>query len=107
MPSDPIARMEQGLKAATWVWSAGVIATGVIVALLVTGRVGGADRIRVEQVVFTAWTLGPPCWLILQHRLWPPAPGGYERFNTHQALLKAVWAGIAAVIAAISFGRWG
>jgi len=107
MPTDPVARMEQGLKLSTWLWSAAAIFTAVVVALLVKGRVVGADRIQVEQLLFAAWTLGPPCWFILQYRMWPPAPGGYDRFRLHQALLKAVWAGVTAFIAAIMFGRWG
>lgn len=107
MPSDPVARMERGLKASAGIWLLGAIVTAAIAALLFMGRISGQDRIRVEQLLFTAWTLGPPCWFILQYRFWPPSPGGYERFRLHQALLKAAWAGILAFLAAITFGRWG
>ena len=107
MPTDPTARMERGLKITTWLWSVGVIITAIVVVMLVSGRIEGRDRIHLEQVLFTAWTLGPPCWLILQSYCWPPAPGGYDRFRLHGSLIKAAWAGIAAFLAAIMFGRWG
>jgi len=107
MPADPRARMEQGLKTAAGIWAVAAIISAGLVALLVTGRVVGPDRIRLEQMLFTAWTLGPPCWFILQYRLWPPPPADYDRFRIHQALLRSVWAGILAFIAAIMFGRWG
>ena len=106
MPADPIARMERGLKITGWLWGIGVGVTALIVVVLVAGNIAGRDRIQLEKVVFTAWTLGPPCWLMLQHYLWPPAPAGLDRFRTHQALVKAVWAGVAAFLAAIMFGRW-
>ena len=107
MSNDPIARMDLGLKLTTWLWSVGAVITAIIVFLLVNGSLAGQNRIRVEQYLFTAWTLGPPCWLVVQHRLWPPASTGYERFRLHQALVKAVWAGVIAFLAAIMFGRWG
>jgi hypothetical protein len=99
--------MERGLRITNWLWTVGVIVTVVAVIGLASDRIGGRDRVHAEQALFTAWTLGPPCWFILQNRLWPPAPDGYERFRLHQALLKAVWAGAVAFIAAIMFGRWG
>jgi len=107
MPIDPIARMEVGLKLSQWVWAAGVLVALAVSALLATGHWMGQDRIRIEQLLFAAWTLGPPCWFVLQHRLWPPVTEGYERFRIHQSLLKAIWAGVLAFLAAIMFGRWG
>jgi len=107
MPSDPIARMELGLKFSQWVWALGTLVTVAVSILLVTESLVGRDRIRIEQLLFAAWTLGPPCWFVLQHRLWPPAPAGYERFRIQQSLLKAIWAGILAFLAAVMFGRWG
>ena len=107
MLTDPMVRMEQGLRISTWLWWLGVVVTAVIVGLLVSGRIDGQDRIHVEQLLFSAWTLGPPCWFLLQYRLWPPTAAGAERFRLHQGLLKVVWAGITAFISAIMFGRWG
>jgi len=106
LPTDPIARMERGLKITTWLCSAGAILTALSVLILVTGRVEGNDRVHLEQVLFTAWTLGPPCWFILQNHFWPPAPSAHDRFEHHQGLVRAVWAGTAAFLAAIAFGRW-
>ena len=107
MAADRDTRMELGIRISNWLWSAGVAVTALFVLLLATGAIHGRDRIRLEQLVFAAWTLGPPCWLVLQNRLWPPSSGSYERFHMHQSLLTTVWAGIAAFIAAIMFGRWG
>ncbi len=107
MPADRNARMELGIRISQWLWSAGVVVTILILVLLVSGAIEGRNRIRLEQVIFATWTLGPPSWFILQNYLWPPAPDGYQRFVAQQALLKSVWAGMAAFIAAIAFGRWG
>lgn len=107
MSADPVTRMEQGLRITTWLWVAGVVVTVVGVAALVVGGIGGRDRVRLEQFLFMAWTVGPPAWFVLQHYLWPPAANQLDRFRTHQALVKAVWAGVAALLAAIIFGRWG
>ena len=104
---DPMMRMERGLRLSNWLWTAGVVITAFAVIVMVSDRIGGRDRVHLEQLLFACWTLGAPCWFILQHRLWPPVPDGYERFRLHQSLLKAVWAGILAFLAAIMFGRWG
>lgn len=107
MTAEPKARMELGIRVSTWLWSAGVAITALGVVLLISGIVDGRDRIRLEQLLFTLWTLGPPCWFILQARLWPPPSGAYERFRIHHSVLTTVWAGIIAFITAIAFGRWG
>lgn len=107
MSTDPIARMERGLRITAWLWSIGVIITALGVMVLISNKIGGRDRVHLEQVLFTAWTLGPPCWFILQHQVWPPARDGQDRFQTHQALLTATWGGVVAFLAAITFGRWG
>ena len=107
MSTEPIARMERGLKITARLWSIGAVITAVVLVLLINGRIDGRDRIHLEQVLFSTWTLGPPCWFILQSRFWPPPPDGFDRFRLHQGLVKAAWAGIAAFQAAIFFGRWG
>ena len=107
MSTDPMTRMERGIRITNGLLVIGVITTAFVVIGVVSDLVEGKERIRCEQALFTAWTLGPPCWFALQNNLWPPAPNGYERFRVHQALVKAVWAGVAAFIAAIMFGRWG
>src|SRR5690348_14102087 len=107
MPSDPLARMEQGIRISSWLWVVGVIVTVGGVAVLVGGVVGGRDRVRLEQALFTAWALGPPIWFVIQHYLWPAPATGLQRFQAHQALLRPVWAGITILLAAIIFGRWG
>ena len=107
MSADPITRMEQGLRITSWLWALGVVVTIVGVWMLAAGIVGGRDRVRLEQALFTAWTLGPPAWFIIQHYLWPAPSGGQDRFRLHQALVRAVWAGVVALLAAIFFGRWG
>ena len=107
MSADQDARMERGLRLTTWLWSIGVVITALAVIVLATSEIGGRDRIHLEQVLFAAWTLGPPCWFILQHHLWPSTPERQHRFQTHQALVRAVWAGVVAFLAAIIFGRWG
>jgi hypothetical protein len=107
MAVDPLARMEQGVRLTTWVWILGVVVTVVGVGMLVGGAVEGKNRVRVEQVLFAGWTLGPPAWFVLQHYLWPAPPAGQDRFRTYQAIVRAIWAGIAAFLAAIIFGRWG
>jgi hypothetical protein len=107
MSADPLDRMEQGLKITSWLWTLGVIVTVVGIWMLEAGTVGGRGRVRLEQVMFTAWTVGPPAWFVVQHYVWPAPPGGQDRFKSHQALVRAVWAGVAALLAAIIFGRWG
>ena len=107
MSSDDLQRMERGLRITTWLWILGTMVTVIGIAVLAGGVVGGRDRIHLEQVLFTAWAIGPPAWFILQNYLWPPASGGEDRFRTHQALVKAVWAGALALLAATFFGRWG
>lgn len=107
MAEDPLARMEQGLKLTTWVWILGLLVTVAGVGMLAGGIVEGRNRVRLEQVLFAGWTLGPPIWFALQHCLWPAPPAGQDRFRSHQAIVRAVWAGIAAFLAAIIFGRWG
>ena len=107
MAQDPVSRMEQGIKLTTWLWVAGVLVSAAGVAMLESGSVVGRDRVRLEQFLFTAWTLGPPAWFVLQHYLWPPAPAAYDRFRAHQVLVRSVWAGAVAFLAAIVFGRWG
>ena len=107
MSADPLDRMEQGLRITSWLWALGVIVTVVGVWMLEAGTVSGRDRVRLEQALFIAWTLGPPAWFILQQYLWPPPATGSDRFRTHQALVRAVWAGVVALLAAIIFGRWG
>jgi hypothetical protein len=107
MSADPLSRMEQGIKITSWLWALGVIVTVAGVGILATGTVGGRERVRLEQVLFTAWTVGPPAWFMVQHYVWPAPLGGHDRLRSHQALIKAVWAGVAALLAAIIFGRWG
>ncbi len=107
MSPDPLERMEQGLRITSWLWALGVIVTIAGVWMLVGGMVGGRDRVRLEQALFVAWTLGPPVWFLIQHYRWPAPTGGQDRFRSHQALVRAVWAGVAALLAAIIFGRWG
>jgi len=106
MPADPRDRMALGLRLTVWLWAVGLAITVVGVALLKSGRVEGANRILAEQVIFATWTLGPPCWFILQHWRWPPPPGEYDRFDAQQSLTKAVWAGVLALLTAIFFFRW-
>ena len=108
MSTDPVARMEQGIKITSWLWILGLIVTVVGVGMLMTG-IGGRERVRLEQLLFAGWTLGPPAWFVIQHYLWPASsePGAHDRFRSHQALVKSIWAGVVALLAAIIFGRWG
>ena len=107
MPADPLERMERGLRFTSWLWAIGVIVTIAGVWILRSGMVDGRDRVHLEQVLFTAWALGPPAWFVIQHYLWPAPAMGQDRFRSHQALVLAVWAGIVVFLAAITFGRWG
>src|SRR5579871_2311297 len=107
MATEPNTRMDLGIRVSAWLWSAGVAITAGVVVLVTSGLIDGRDRIRAEQLLFTAWTLGTPCWFVLHNRLWPPASGAYERFRIHQSVLTTISAGVAAFIAAIAFGRWG
>ncbi len=106
MSTDPVARMEQGIKITSWLWVLGLLVTVAGVGMLMTG-IGGRERVRLEQLLFTGWTLGPPAWFVIQHHLWPTPDGHHDRIRSHQALVKSIWAGVAALLAAIIFGRWG
>jgi len=107
MSGDPLERMEQGIRITSWLWVLGIIVTVVGMVVLIEGVVGGRERVRLEQALFTAWTLGPPAWFVIQHYLWPAPAEGQDRFRSHQALVKAIWAGVVALLAAVIFGRWG
>ncbi len=106
MSTDPIARMEQGIKITSWLWVLGLLVAVAGVGILMTG-IGGRERVRLEQLLFTGWTLGPPAWFVIQHYLWPAPDGHQDRLRSHQALVKSIWAGVVALLAAIIFGRWG
>lgn len=106
MSTDPVARMEQGIKITSWLWVLGLLLTAAGVGLLMSG-IGGRERVRLEQVLFVGWALGPPAWFVVQHRLWPTAAGGHDRARSYQALVKSIWGGMIALLAAVIFGRWG
>jgi len=107
MATDPVTRMEQGLKLVNLVFMAAVAATIIAVLVIFALHPDTGQRAMIQKILFGAWTLGPPVGLVAQHLVWPPAIAEIERFRTQQALIKAVWAGIVGFLAASFFGHWG
>jgi len=98
-------RTDRGMKISAWLWGVAVAGTGAALVILYRSP-DFAFRFLLEKLLFAGWTLGPPIWFILQYRVWPPRPDQLDRYRLQQGLLKAVWAGVAAFLAAIFFGRW-
>jgi len=95
-----------GIKVSGWLWGIAVAGTAAVLLVLYTVPVSFQTHRSMEKILFAGWALGPPAWFILQYWAWPPTPAEQERYHLHQGLLKAVWAGVAALLAAMFFGRW-